>query len=131
MIKNAKKYKKSKQDWSQNSKYVLKLYYNQNKEGAKKMNIKPLFDRIVVKQQEAETMTSSGIILADAEKERPQIATVVAVGEGGVVDGHEIVMQVKVGDKILYPKYAGNQFKLDGEEYIILRQSDVLAKLKD
>ncbi|MBQ7602766.1 MAG: co-chaperone GroES [Clostridia bacterium] len=95
------------------------------------MNIQPLFDRIVVKQQEAETMTASGIILADAEKERPQIATVVAVGAGGVVDGHEIVMQVSVGDKILYPKYAGNQFKLDGQEYIILRQSDVLAKLKD
>ena len=95
------------------------------------MKIQPLFDRIVVKQQEAETTTASGIILADAEKERPQIATVVAVGEGGVVDGHEIVMQVSVGDKILYPKYAGNEFKLEGEEYIILRQSDVLAKLNN
>ena len=95
------------------------------------MNIKPLFDRIVVKQVEAQTSTASGIILAGAEKERPQIAEVVAVGQGGVVDGHEIVMQVKVGDKILFPKYAGNEFKLEGEEFIILRQSDVLAILKD
>ena len=95
------------------------------------MNIKPLFDRIVVKQVEPETKTASGIILAGAEKERPQIAEVVAVGAGGVVDGHEIVMQVKVGDKIIFPKYAGNEFKLDGEELIILRQSDVLAILKD
>ncbi len=95
------------------------------------MKIQPLFDRIVVKQQEAQKVTSSGIILADAEKDRPQIAEVVAVGQGGIVDGHEIVMQLKVGDKIIYPKYAGNEFKLDGQDYIILRQSDVLAKLDD
>ena len=95
------------------------------------MKIQPLFDRIVVKQQEAQKVTLGGIILADAEKDRPQIAEVVAVGKGGVVDGHEIVMQLKVGDKIIYPKYAGNEFKLDGQNYIILRQSDVLAKLDD
>lgn len=130
MLKNLKNYKKSEQRGSQNTKGVLKLTYTTKKE-MQKVNIKPLFDRIVVKQLEAETTTASGIILAGAEKERPQIAKVVSVGAGGVVDGHEIVMQVKVGDRIIFPKYAGNEFKFDGEEFIILRQSDVLAIIND
>ena len=94
------------------------------------MKLKPLFDRIVIKQQEAETVTASGLVLAGSQ-EKPQIATVLAVGPGGVVDGKEIVMQVKPGDKILYPKYAGSEFKIDGETLVVLRQSDVLAVVED
>ncbi|NLL56513.1 MAG: co-chaperone GroES [Clostridiales bacterium] len=91
------------------------------------MNIKPLFDKVVIKQDEVKEATSSGIILTGSAKEKPQVATVIAVGDGGMVDGKEIVMQVKVGDKILYSKYAGTDFKLDGEEVTIIRQSDILA----
>lgn len=91
------------------------------------MNIKPLADRIVIKMVEAEETTKSGIILAGTAKEKPQVAEVLAVGPGGVVDGKEIVMELKVGDKVLISKYAGTEIKLDGEEYTILRQSDVLA----
>ena len=94
------------------------------------MKLKPLFDRIVIKQQEAETVTASGLVLAGSQ-EKPQIATVLAVGPGGVIDGKEIVMQIKVGDKILYPKYAGSEFKIDGETLVVLRQSDVLAVVED
>ncbi len=94
------------------------------------MNIKPLADRVVIKMVEAEETTKSGIILAGAAKEKPQVAEVVAVGPGGVVDGKEVVMELKVGDKVLMSKYAGTEVKLDGEEYIILRQNDVLAKIE-
>ena len=91
------------------------------------MNIKPLADRVVIKMLEAEETTKSGIILTSAAQEKPQVAEIVAVGPGGVVDGKEIKMEVKVGDKVLISKYAGTEVKLDGEEYTILRQSDVLA----
>ncbi len=91
------------------------------------MNIKPLFDRVVIKNVEAEETTKSGIILTSAAKEKPQMAEVLAVGPGGMVDGKEVVMQVKVGQKIIYSKYAGTEVKLDGQEMIIVRQSDILA----
>lgn len=93
------------------------------------MNIKPLGDRIVIKMVEAEETTKSGIILTGAAKEKPQIAEVCAVGPGGMVDGKEVKMELCVGDKVLMNKYAGTEVKLDGEEFIILRQSDVLAKI--
>lgn len=91
------------------------------------MNIKPLFDRVVIKMVEAEETTKSGIILAGNAKEKPQVAEIVAVGPGGVVEGKEITMQVKVGDRVLISKYAGTEVKLEGEQYTILRQSDILA----
>ena len=91
------------------------------------MNIKPLFDRVVIKMVEAEETTKSGIILAGNAKEKPQVAEIVAVGPGGVVEGKEITMQVKVGDRVLISKYAGTEVKLDGQEYTILRQNDILA----
>ena len=94
------------------------------------MKIKPLFDRIVIKQTEAETKTASGLILA-GNQEKPQTGVVLSVGEGGIIDGKEIVMQIKVGDKVIYPKYAGSEFKLGGETFIVLRQSDVLAILEE
>ena len=95
------------------------------------MNIKPLADRVVIKMVEAEETTKSGIILTGSAKEKPQVAEVVAVGPGGVVDGKEIKMELCVGDKVLMSKYAGTEVKLDGQEYTILRQSDVLAKIED
>ncbi len=91
------------------------------------MNIKPLADRVVIKMVEAEETTQSGIILTAAAKEKPQIAEVMAVGPGGVVDGKEITMELKVGDKVLMSKYAGTEVKIDGVEYTILRQSEILA----
>ena len=91
------------------------------------MNIKPLFDRVVIKNVEAEETTKSGIILTSAAKEQPQMAEILAVGPGGMVDGKEVAMQVKVGQKVIYSKYAGTEVKLDGEEVIIVRQSDILA----
>ena len=91
------------------------------------MNLKPLGDRVVLKQLVAEETTKSGIVLPGQNKEKPQQAEVVAVGPGGNVDGKEIAMQVKVGDKVIYSKYAGNEVKLDGTEYIVIRQSDILA----
>ena len=91
------------------------------------MKLVPLGDRVVLKQCEAEETTKSGIILAGSAQEKPQEAEVVAVGPGGNVDGKEITMQVKVGDKVIYSKYAGNEVKLDGEEYIIVKQNDILA----
>ncbi len=93
------------------------------------MNIKPLADRVVIKMLESEETTKSGIVLPGAAKEKPQLAEIVAVGPGGVVDGKEIVMEVKVGDKVIMSKYAGTEVKIDGTEYIILRQSDILAKV--
>ena len=91
------------------------------------MKLKPLADRVVVKMVEAEETTKSGIILTGAAKEKPQIAQVVEVGPGGIVDGNEVAMTVKVGDKVITSKYSGTEIKLDGEEYIIVRQSDILA----
>ena len=93
------------------------------------MKIKPLADRVVIKMLESEETTKSGIVLPGAAKEKPQLAEVVAVGPGGVVDGKEIKMEVSVGDKVLMSKYAGTEVKLDGVEYIILKQSDILAKV--
>ncbi|MCL2540511.1 MAG: co-chaperone GroES [Firmicutes bacterium] len=93
------------------------------------MKLEPLFDRIVIKEINPETTTASGIILPAAAQEKPQMATVTAVGAGGFVDGKEIKMLLKVGDIVLYPKYAGSEFKLDGETLTVLRQSDVLAKV--
>ena len=95
------------------------------------MTIKPLFDKIVVEAVESEEKTASGLFLPDSAKEKPQSAKVLAVGPGGMVDGKEVTMQIKVGDVILYNKYAGSDFKLDGKEVTILRQSDVLAVLID
>ncbi len=91
------------------------------------MTIKPLADRVVIKMTEAEETTKSGIILTASAQEKPQVAEIVAVGPGGVVDGKEIKMELKVGDKVLLSKYAGTQVKIDGQEYTILRQSDILA----
>ncbi len=91
------------------------------------MNIKPLADRVVIKMTEAEETTKSGIILAGSAKEKPQVAVVVAVGPGGVVDGKDVTMYVSVGDKVLTSKYSGTEVKLDGEEYTIVRQNDILA----
>ena len=91
------------------------------------MTIKPLLDRVVLKVEEAEEKTKSGIILSSAAQEKPQFASVVAVGPGGVVDGKEVVMTVKPGDKVVVAKYAGTEVKLDGVEYSIVRQSDILA----
>ncbi len=91
------------------------------------MKIKPLFDRVVIKSCEVEETTKSGLILTGNAKEKPQMAEVIAVGPGGVVDGKDVTMSVNVGDKVIYSKYAGNEVKLDGEEYIIVRQSDILA----
>ena len=91
------------------------------------MNIKPLFDRVVIKNVEAEETTKSGIILTSSAKEKPQMAEVLAVGPGGMVDGKEVAMQVKPGQKVIYSKYAGTEVKLDGQEVIIVRQSDILA----
>ena len=91
------------------------------------MKIKPLADRVVIKMVEAEETTKGGIILTSAAKEKPQVATVVAVGPGGLVDGKEVEMIVKVGDKVLTSKYSGTEGKVDGEECTIVRQSDILA----
>ena len=91
------------------------------------MKLVPLSDRVVLKQVEAEETTKSGIILTSASQEKPQEAEIVAVGPGGMVDGKEVTMQVKVGQKVIYSKYAGTAVKLDGEEFIIVRQNDILA----
>ena len=94
------------------------------------MTIKPLADRVVLKQVAAEETTKSGIILTAAAKEKPQMAEVVAVGPGGMVDGNEVKMYVNVGDKVIIAKYAGTEVKLDGQEYSIVRQSDILATIE-
>jgi len=91
------------------------------------MTVKPLGDRVVIKNVEAEETTKSGLILTTAAQEKPQMAKVLAVGPGGMVDGKEIAMQVEVGQKVIYSKYAGTEVKVDGEELIIVRQSDILA----
>ena len=91
------------------------------------MTIKPLADRVVVKLLEAEERTTGGIILTASAQEKPQVAEVIAVGPGGMVDGKEVVMTVKVGDRVITSKYAGTEVKADGVEYNIVRQSDILA----
>ena len=91
------------------------------------MKIRPLFDRVVIKDVESEETTKSGIILTAAAKEKPQMAEVLAVGPGGMVDGKEVKMQVTVGQKVIYSKYAGTEVKLDGEEVKIVSQKDILA----
>ena len=91
------------------------------------MKIKPLSDRVVIKMVEAEETTKSGIILSGSAKEKPQVAEVIAVGPGGTVDGKEVKMYVKKGDHVLTSKYSGTEVKVDGEDYIIVRQNDILA----
>ena len=91
------------------------------------MKLKPLADRVVVKMVEAEEKTKSGLILTGSAKEKPEVAEVVAVGPGGVVDGKEVKMTVKKGDKVITSKYSGTEVKVDGVEYNIVRQSDILA----
>ena len=94
------------------------------------MNLKPLFDRVVIKDAEMEETTKGGLILTSSAKEKPQYAFIVSVGPGGVVDGKDVTMQVKEGQKVVYSKYAGTEIKLDGEEYKIIRQSDILAVIE-
>jgi len=94
------------------------------------MNIRPLGDRVVIKRIEAEETTKSGIVLPGASKEKPQEAEVIAVGPGGIVNGNEVKMELKVGERVLFSRYAGNEVKVDGEEYIILKQDDILAVLE-
>ena len=91
------------------------------------MTIKPLADRVVIRMTEAEETTKGGIILTASAQEKPQVAEVIAVGPGGVVEGKEVTMYVKVGDKVLLSKYAGTEVKLDGQEYTIVKQNDILA----
>lgn len=91
------------------------------------MTIKPLGDKVVLVNVESEETTASGIVLPGSAKEKPQMAEVRAVGPGGVIDGKEVVMQVKAGDRVIYSKYAGTEVKLQKDEYIIVRQSDILA----
>ena len=94
------------------------------------MKIRPLFDRIVIEPVDTEEKTKSGIVLLAKDQEKPQMAKVIAVGPGGNVDGKDVVMTVKVGDKVLYSKYAGSEFKIDGKEVTIMRQNDVLAVIE-
>ena len=94
------------------------------------MKLVPLGDRVVLKQLVAEETTKSGIVLPGQAQEKPQEAEVIAVGPGGMVDGKEVTMQVKAGQKVIYSKYAGTEVKLDGEEYIIVKQNDILAVVK-
>ncbi len=94
------------------------------------MTLVPLGDRVVLKQLEAEETTKSGIVLPGQAQEKPQQAEVIAVGPGGMVDGKEVKMEVSVGDKVIYSKYAGTEVKMDDTEYIIVRQNDILAVVK-
>ncbi|MBO8433754.1 MAG: co-chaperone GroES [Tyzzerella sp.] len=95
------------------------------------MKLVPLGDKVIIKQVEAEEKTKGGLILTTQSKEKPQIAEVIAVGPGGEVNGHDVKMTVKVGDKVIYTKYAGTEVKFEGEEYIVLRQNDILAIIED
>ena len=95
------------------------------------MTIKPLADKVVVKKVQAEETTKSGIILSSGAQQKPQIAEIIAVGPGGIVDGNEIKMEVTVGQKVIIRDYAGTNVKLDGEEYIIVRQDDIAAIVED
>ena len=91
------------------------------------MTVKPLLDRVLLKAEEAEETTKSGIVLTSSAKEKPQISVVVAVGPGGLVDGNEVEMFIKEGDRVIAAKYTGTEIKVDGKEYVIVRQSDILA----
>ncbi len=91
------------------------------------MNLKPLADRVVIKRVEAEEKTKSGIILTSAAQEKPEVYEVIVVGPGGMVDGKEVKMEVKAGDKVIVGKYTGTEVKLDGDEFTIIRQGDILA----
>lgn len=95
------------------------------------MKVKPLGDRVVIKRLEAEETTKSGIVLPGAAKEKPQLAKVIAVGPGGIVDGKEVKMDVKVGDKVFFSKYSGTEVKIDGEELLIVKQDDILGIVED
>ena len=95
------------------------------------MKIKPLLDKVVLEPIEAEEKTVSGIILPSSAQEKPSLATVVAVGEGGIVDGNQVTMLVKKGDKVLYSKYAGTECKIDDKKYVIVKQADILAVIED
>ncbi len=95
------------------------------------MTLKPLFDKVVVKQSKEKEQNVGGIILPTAAQEKQEVATVIAVGEGGVVDGKDIKMVVRVGDRVLYSKYAGSTFKIDGEEVTVIKQSDILAIVEE
>ena len=94
------------------------------------MNLKPLFDRVILSPEKKVEKSVGGLMLPSASQEKSQIATVIAVGEGGLIDGKNVEMKLNVGDRVLYTKYAGNEFKLDGEEYIIIKQTDILAVIK-
>ena len=136
------KFKISKLDFWLIKSYYINVLSNQSKslltsfkiigktkhrEKGIRMKLKPLGDRVVVKQLEAEETTKSGIILTGTAKEKPQEAEVVAVGPGGMIEGKEVKMEVSVGDKVIYSKYAGTDVKIENDEYIIVRQSDILA----
>lgn len=95
------------------------------------MKLVPLGDKVVLKQLVAEETTKSGIVLPGQAKEKPQQAEVIAVGPGGVIDGKEVTMQVKVGDKVIYSKYAGTEVKLEEEEFIVVKQNDIVAIVED
>ncbi|MCL2631149.1 MAG: co-chaperone GroES [Firmicutes bacterium] len=95
------------------------------------MKLKPLFDKIIIKQIEANEVSSGGILLPSKAQEKSQMATVISVGPGGMIDGKEIKMEVKAGDKIIYGKYAGSEVKINGEELVIIRQNDILAIVTD
>ncbi|MDF2505318.1 MULTISPECIES: co-chaperone GroES [Clostridium] len=95
------------------------------------MKIRPLGDRVVIKRLEAEETTKSGIVLTGAAKEKPLLAEVIAVGPGGYVDGKEIKMELKANDKVFFSKYSGNEVKLDGEQYLIVKQDDILGVVED
>ena len=95
------------------------------------MNLKPLADRVVLKQTKAEEKTKGGIILTSAAQEKPEVYEVLVVGPGGMVDGKEVVMEVKAGDKVIMGKYSGTTVKLEGEEYVIVRQNDILAIVEE
>ena len=91
------------------------------------ISLTPLEDKIIVKQAEAETQTASGLFIPDNAKEKPQQAEVIAVGPGGVIDGKEVTMQVKAGDKVIYSKYSGTEVEIEDEKYVIVKQNDILA----
>ena len=95
------------------------------------MKLRPLGDRVVIKRVEAEETTKGGIILTSTAQEKPQIAEVVAAGPGGMVNGKEVKMELKVGDKVLFSKYAGNEIKFEGTEYTVLSQGDILAVIEE
>lgn len=91
------------------------------------MKLRPLFDKVVLKREEAQETTKAGIILPDSAKEKPEVFEVIAVGPGGLIDGKEVVMTLKVGEKVIAAKYSGTQVKLEGTEYTVISQSDILA----